>query len=116
MSPRYATLADGATHSISLWREKLLMLVAILLVALLAGCTRAEPKFYSGDMVRSVVGHHLGQIVFVGCNEYNCYYNVRFNAPQSTTDTRLLGSDEPIQSAPLAYVRNMLDFELEPVK
>ena len=92
------------------------MRLAILLLLVLLGCTKAEPKFYSGDMVRSIVGRHLGQVVTVQCTERRCYYGVRFNATQDSTDTRLLGADGPIQSAPLAYVRNMLDFELEPVK
>lgn len=75
---------------------------------------RAKPKFSGGQLVRTVVGGHVGQVIWLSCNE-RCWYDVRFNALQAHTDTRLLGPDGAVTFSPVAVVRNMREFELREV-
>ena len=76
---------------------------------------RAAPKFYSGSMVRTVVGGHVGQVVGVWCGQW-CLYDVRFNGIQAHTDSRILSNDGPITIGPLGIVTNMREFELREVR
>lgn len=71
------------------------------------------PVFSHGAMVRSKIGGHVGQVFNVKCNEDMCFYDVRFNAPQALTDTRVFSNDGPVTLGPVAEVRYMREFELE---
>lgn len=73
----------------------------------------ASAPFKTGDIVRMKTFGHTGMVIDVRCNEY-CEYQVRFSAIQSNTNTRILGTDRPIDVAPvsLVWVRG---FEIEEV-
>jgi hypothetical protein len=89
-----------------------------VLVFLLVGCSAENPApfplFKEGSMVKSVVSLQVGQVTKTRCwsGEDECYYDVRFHATQSITNTALIGSDAAIEQLPLAIIRYMRDFEL----
>mgnify|MGYP001576710337 CR=1 FL=1 len=91
-----------------------------LLIALLfiLGCTDfGHPKFYFGEMVKSVLSGQKGQVLDVHCyvsakrDLSVCRYKVRFVYPQETTSTHFIGPDDPIEKNGLATLW-MEEFEL----
>ena len=75
------------------------------------------PIFHVGQVVKMRQFGNVGMIVDSSCRPIKwgggCYYDVRFASLQLTTDTHFLGSDGPIEFAPVALVRNIREFELE---
>lgn len=84
------------------------------------GDERPEPGFKPGQMVRMKAFGNEGMVVDAWCNPVKyggeCFYHVRFNALQITTNTRLWGGDRPVDFAPVALVRDIRQFELEEVR
>ncbi len=81
----------------------------IPLLALLWGCDEVKPRpvpaYPVGSFVKTVVGDFRGQVIRAYCvrGEESCYlYKVRLVVPQITTNTKLLGSDRPVEIAPLS--------------
>ncbi len=72
-------------------------------------------SFNSGDIVKSKLGSHKGQII----RRYNeklwreCLYVVRFSSPAIRTNTHLFGADGAISSSPLMTVYYVEEYELE---
>ncbi len=81
---------------------------------------RIQPTFYDGQMVRMRAFGSTGMVVWVSCpfQQFgsHCRYDVRFPAMQLRTDVKLFGPDGPIEFAPVALVRGIREFELEPVR
>lgn len=85
---------------------------------------RASPPvasvFRDGQIVRMKAFGATGMVVGMYCPRVidggNCTYSVRFSAMQATTNTRLFGSDGPIDFAPVALVNNIREYELEAVR
>lgn len=100
--------------------------IAIAVAALfLFACDPAPPcEFGIGEIVRSVISGEVGQVVdnpraLHGVSErqgFNCYANVRFDASQALTNTRVLSNDGPVSILPLALIKYMKPFELEPAR
>lgn len=88
------------------------VVVAAVWVALPA---RAVPAFKSGQMVRTVIGNRVGQVIWTMCGE-RCVYDVRFDAMEIHSNTRVLSGDDPVTLAPLSLVRGMREFELRPTQ
>jgi hypothetical protein len=94
------------------------VLVIILLLMICGCCDRPScttPLFHEGEMVRSAVGNHTGQVIEVrGCGVKwkNNYYNVRWNIKSSTTNTHLLDYDDDIETG-LSLITFMREFELK---
>ncbi len=101
------------------FRNKLLLLLAASVVF---GCsTKQSPgdiqEFYVGQIVESVLSGERGMIIWAGC----CYgkgwrYNVRFNAAQTSTNTKLIGDDGPVSTTHLSVIKHMLPEELKAIK
>ena len=90
----------------------------LVTVMLLSACmsNSQPPKFYLGQMVRSVVSGNVGQVVgSVTCHSYPCMYSVRFPALQITTNTHLLAHDSPVSFGVLS-IEWMREYELEAVE
>ena len=91
---------------------------ASLLTAVLAGCSndgvKPTPKWDNGSFVKSVVNGQRGQVIRLRCfrGEQSCYYDVRFAGLGMTTNTKLIGSDGPIDTTPLVVVDWMREYEL----
>lgn len=91
------------------------LVVSVAVVGVVAWLTPPDriPAFHQAQIVRSVIGGHVGQVIRVRCKyEDACFYDVRFNALQLQTDTRLLGDDGPVTISPLSEVRAMREHEL----
>ena len=80
-----------------------------LCVLLIAGCAR--PLFHSGQIVKTKLGGHVGQVIRVDCVR-DCIYWVRLSAVEISTNTRFLGQDGAVKISPLADVY-LREFELE---
>lgn len=81
------------------------------------------PAFLSGQMVQMRAFGTTGMVVSVHCREgvrgeYDgyCTYAVRFDGTQASTDTRWIGQDGPITVAPVALVKGIQEFELQPAR
>jgi hypothetical protein len=70
-------------------------------------------KYLAGSMVETKIGGYRGMVVSVGCTSRTCYYDIRVDAPQTRTNTRLFGADGPLTSTPLALLTNIREFELK---
>ena len=81
---------------------------------------RIQPAFHDGQMIRMRAFGNTGMVVYVSCprRKYgsSCRYDVRFPAMQLRTDVSLFSPDGPIEFAPVALVRGIREFELEPVR
>ena len=77
------------------------------------------PAFANGQLVSMKAFGHTGMIISSNCprsigdRQFGCTYSVRFSAIQSRTDTRVFGSDGPIDVAPVALVSGIREYELE---
>lgn len=76
----------------------------------------AAPAYSLGDTVRMKISGDTGMVIAGRCGRHGCTYSVRFNAPQTQTNTRLLGRDKPVEHLPVARVDGIREFELEPVR
>ena len=75
------------------------------------------PQFHLSQMVRMKAFGNEGMVVRVGCGGFGrsfCTYDVRFSAMQLHTNVALFGTDGPVDFAPVALVRGIREFELEP--
>ena len=81
---------------------------------------QAVPVFQMGQMVKMKAFGHKGMVISNSCphEEHGgqCTYSVRFSAIQSNTNTRIFGSDGPIDTAPVSVVRGIREYELEAVQ
>ena len=94
------------------------IILLILLCMFVIGCetkTCNDPKFKYGEVVKSVIGDHTGQIVkiFRGANCI-CYYDVRFNIKSNKTKTHLINQDDDIETG-LSLITWMNEFELKKI-
>jgi hypothetical protein len=80
--------------------------------------SRPRPKWDNGTIVQSALSKQQGMIITLRCygGANACYYDVRFAGLQSTTNTRLLSSDDAIENEPLMVVSSMREYELEDIK
>ena len=91
-------------------------LVILITIVLIAAWGYKEPPceygFEVGDLVVSALSSDLrGQIIHR--YGYTCsLYDVRWVSVQSTTNTSFLGGDGAIDTAPLAKISFMRDYEL----
>ena len=78
----------------------------------------STPKFYGGEIVAMKAHGVRGMVVSNRCpvNPRPCTYSVRFSAMQARTNVSLFGSDGPIDTAPVALVSGIHEFELEIVE
>ena len=76
------------------------------------------PAFANGQLVSMKAFGHTGMVISSYCprsvddRQFGCTYSVRFSAIQSRTDTRVFGSDGPIDVAPVALVHGIREYEL----
>lgn len=79
------------------------------------------PSFHVGQMVKMKAFGHRGMVIRVSCPRsmdsfhYPCTYTVRFSAIQMKTNTRVFGSDGPIDVAPIAKISGLREYELQAV-
>ena len=77
------------------------------------------PKFSQGQIVKMKAFGHKGMVISSYCpkpykkDRYVCRYNVRFSAIQNNTNTRVFGSDDPIDVSPVSLVSGIMEYELE---
>ena len=77
------------------------------------------PKFSQGQIVKMKAFGHKGMVISSYCpkpykkDRYVCRYNVRFSAIQNNTNTRIFGSDDPIDVSPVSLVNGIMEYELE---
>lgn len=85
---------------------RLFIVVPLLLLAL-AACddsSRPKAKFIVGTMVKTKVGGFQAQIVWAGCNHYECWYDIR------------VASTEMKNGSTFQFIKrmeNVREFELE---
>jgi hypothetical protein len=92
------------------------LLIALLLVGpvlvLMEGCHPGEKPvcaFQEGDIVQTVVGNQVGQVVYVG---HRCSrYEVRFYGHQIFTDTHLIDEDGPLHTNPF-FTEYLKEYEI----
>ena len=93
----------------------------IVLALRAAGPTYGPPQtpaFANGQLVSMKAFGHTGMVISSYCprsvdgRQFGCTYSVRFSAIQSRTDTRVFGSDGPIDVAPVALVNGIREYEL----
>jgi hypothetical protein len=94
-----------------------LLLAIVLLVGpaavILEGCSPSEKPvcaFDKGDIVRTVIGNQVGQVVHVYTN--CARYKVRFSGHQIFTDTHLIDRDGPLNARPF-FTDSFKAFELQ---
>ena len=88
--------------------------ICVCAIIFLSACSSGPPcEFEVGEMVRSKVSGDLGQVVKTHGSNSNCYVDVRFNASQTFTNSKVLSNDGPVTVLPLAIIRWMRPFELE---
>ena len=96
--------------------KKIILLIVFMSII---GCIEQKKcdvsMFNKGDIVKSVIGNHTGQILDV-TKGIDCkyYYNVRFNIKSYKTNTRLLDNDDDIETG-LSLIKYMEVFELKRV-
>ena len=77
------------------------------------------PRFSQGQIVKMKAFGHKGMVISSYCpkpykkDRYVCRYNVRFSAIQNNTNTRIFGSDDPIDVSPVSLVNGIMEYELE---
>lgn len=94
---------------------------ALMFCLALSSCQDDEPEpspnFKNGQMVKMKAFDAVGMVrVAYHYKNYGWVYEVRFPAMQITTDTRILSDDGPLQFSPVALVKDIREFELEPAK
>lgn len=91
-------------------------LIFALTMAMFVGCTpiapQPDPLYSNGDIVCSVISGQKGQVLMERFRYAEYYYDVRFEALQTSATTSLLGGKAPVQHLPLARVDNMREYEL----
>ena len=92
-------------------------LMLVLTIAMFVGCTpiapQPDPLYSNGDIVCSVISGQKGQVLMERLRYGEYYYDVRFEALQTSATTSLLGGKAPVQQLPLARVDWMREYELK---
>ena len=101
--------------------KKILLVISAVAVLSACGNPRLVPAFSLGQMVEMKAFGVRGMVVKIRCPRVNdsysstCKYSIRFSALQARTNVSLLGSDGPIDIAPIAIVHQVREYELKEI-